>query len=173
MRKLVQVLSKKYGLVLKADAARYLDETLTSNGLSEAQRLESLDYIATTYIKHQGTKRPFHELESLPWQLMNGHALLLNHNCPLACCTKPHIGSGNLIVDKESLEAVMDSILRKASVNELHGENGEAQIPTNLEDISAFMHIVDAFEMPRWIYKPDEKAFMRFVRDCYVLMVTN
>jgi hypothetical protein len=27
--------------------------------------------------------------------------------------------------------------------------------------------------MPRWIYKPDEKAFMRFVRDCYVLMVTN
>ncbi|KAJ3414875.1 DNA polymerase epsilon subunit 2 [Chytridiales sp. JEL 0842] len=126
MKTLVQVLSKKYGLMLMGDAARYLSDTLSMDTLTEEQLLETLDYIAMAYIKHQG--------------------------------------SGKLFVDKESLKSIVDSLVRKNSVNQLHDADDEGSqnaCAAALDDISALLHVVDAFSVPKWVYITEKKSFTR------------
>jgi hypothetical protein len=62
-------------------------------------------------------------------------------------------GSSGYLVEKNILQAVIESIGRKAAVN-----NEEVSLEDE-ENLSSYLHVIDAFSVPRWVYIVDEKAF--------------
>ncbi|KAJ3041234.1 DNA polymerase epsilon subunit 2 [Rhizophlyctis rosea] len=79
-----------------------------------------------------------------------------------------HQGDDKLIVDRDSLEEVVESTFRKANVNEAFAGEGsmdvddEGQTSVAVGDVSEYFHVIDAFDIPRWRYKPDDKAFVKY-----------
>ncbi|KAI8854822.1 DNA polymerase alpha/epsilon subunit B-domain-containing protein [Chytridium lagenaria] len=62
---IVQILSKKYGLTLKADAAAFLEATFSSPDIGRDELITEIDEIATAYLKLHGSKGLFVDKESL------------------------------------------------------------------------------------------------------------
>ncbi|KAJ3049037.1 DNA polymerase epsilon subunit 2 [Rhizophlyctis rosea] len=133
-----KVLTKKHGLTLKADALKYLLEVVEESGaVSQDEVTKTLDYIAQSYFQQQGDEK--------------------------------------LIVDRDALQEVVESFFRKANVNAVFArEDGEDGMDVDEDgmdggrgtsvavgDVSEYFHVIDAFEVPRWKYRPHEKIFVK------------
>ncbi|KAI8816342.1 DNA polymerase alpha/epsilon subunit B-domain-containing protein [Fimicolochytrium jonesii] len=130
-QQIYKVITKKHGLTLKTDALKYLQTVVSELPPEELE--ETLSYIATSYIQQQSD-------------------------------------SGHLIVDRASLEEVVEAIFRKAAINQaLENSNADDQgaggmvgdAGVGLDDVSAYLHVIDAFDMPRFSWKADGKGFVK------------
>jgi hypothetical protein len=61
------------------------------------------------------------------------------------------------IVSKDGLEAVIQEIKKTALVSQSSGQESQAKAA------GEYLHVVDAFDVPKWIYKHSDKSFIRCV----------
>ncbi|KND04980.1 DNA polymerase epsilon noncatalytic subunit [Spizellomyces punctatus DAOM BR117] len=78
-----------------------------------------------------------------------------------------------LLVDRASLEEVVQNIFRKSAINQAlenavsASSNGDSEAvggmvgEISIEDIAGYLHVIDAFSTPRWKWRPDSKQFTR------------
>ncbi|KAJ3006469.1 DNA polymerase epsilon subunit 2 [Thoreauomyces humboldtii] len=140
-QQIYKILTKKHGLTLQTDAVKYLATVVED--LPPEELVETLNYIATSYIQHED--------------------------------------GGRILVDRASLETTVDSIFRKAAINQAidmatttatitsttHGglvtatSDQQPAPEITLADISAYLHVIDSFQLPRWRFTSDNKGFVR------------
>ncbi|RKO83104.1 hypothetical protein BDK51DRAFT_48117 [Blyttiomyces helicus] len=77
-------------------------------------------------------------------------------------------GDRQLLVTRTNLEEVVGSVLRKAAVQRGPRDRGDAamdddeeEVQRSVEDVAAYLQVIDAFAVPKWRYRTDEKIFVR------------
>ncbi|TPX59514.1 DNA-directed DNA polymerase [Powellomyces hirtus] len=147
-QQIYKILTKKYGLTLKTEALKYLETCVSDH--SPAELVDTLNYIATSYIQQQD--------------------------------------GGHRLVDRASLERVVESINRKAAIHKsledtgsviptnhsshggmAGGSDADLDVNINIENIAAYMHVIDAFDVPRWKFRSDGKSFVEVAQSGHLL----
>ncbi|KAJ3196540.1 Coiled-coil domain-containing protein 77 [Irineochytrium annulatum] len=81
-------------------------------------------------------------------------------------------GAGGMLVDKESLQSVIETIARKASARN-NDEDEEMDVDEKVANLMAYVHFISAFEVPRWKHKPEIKGFVKSTEPCHLLASGN
>ncbi|KAI9366064.1 DNA polymerase alpha/epsilon subunit B-domain-containing protein [Zopfochytrium polystomum] len=129
-RQAIRILTKKYSLALKGDAAKYLQDEVLALLIDQDENefSDTIDYFATAFIQHQGEETE---------------------------------GSRGLFVERDSLETVVNNVLRKRAITGSAVDNQDAEMDEDMAaNLGAYLHVIDAFKIPKWSYLVDSKNFV-------------
>ncbi|TPX51290.1 DNA-directed DNA polymerase [Synchytrium endobioticum] len=127
-----RVLTKKHKLAISKDALEYLYDIVQRAGLDGGEELnEALEYIASSYLQHEG-------------------------------------GDYGRVVDRTRLQTVVENIFKKSNAHETAKQafaQGATENPDNpghnVSEASAYLQIINGFDVPKYIYDWDRKTFMK------------
>ncbi|KAJ3026377.1 UNVERIFIED_CONTAM: DNA polymerase epsilon subunit 2 [Siphonaria sp. JEL0065] len=139
-RKSVQILSKKFGLTLRADAATYLKELIQESELdSDLELSQAMDAIAQAYMHHQGNAG----------QIINGKSL------------KDVVES--LRANQSHSQGAMQNQQGAGEGGEI-GADGQMDVESivrGIREMRPYFHVIDLFKVNKWDYCTQERAFIR------------
>ncbi|KAI9219833.1 DNA polymerase alpha/epsilon subunit B-domain-containing protein [Blastocladiella britannica] len=159
-RAIHRIITRQHGLTLQVDAMQYLEQTLDDYGIAPDALAATLDLIAKTYKHdHHATARAAAAASGTG----NGSAAV---NQGAAASGASRIQSA---VTRDDIALVVSRLANNASGSAATYNSGASQSEDALADPTAaigddvdlpsLVHVVSAFDMPRWRYAPEHKAF--------------
>ncbi|KAI9175639.1 DNA-directed DNA polymerase epsilon, subunit B [Blastocladiella emersonii ATCC 22665] len=144
-RAIHRVLSRQYGLTVQLDAVQYLEKVIVDYGIDAAEVPQTLDLIAQTYrndLRKAATTG-------------SDAAVVTRNDLTLVITRLENNASGSTAAYQTQTSGSQDPMDLDGSAAPPADELGDdVALPT-------LVHVVNAFEQPRWRYSPEQKTFYR------------
>ncbi|KAI9340311.1 DNA polymerase alpha/epsilon subunit B-domain-containing protein [Obelidium mucronatum] len=164
LRKAVQILSKKFGLTLRADAANYLKALIAESDFdSDKELADAIDAIAQAYMHHQGNAGQIVNAKSLK-QVVESLRANQVHSDVNALMKQQQQQQMMMLMDDDDNDNEFGSAAAAAGGGLVGGGDTVMDVETlvrGIREMSSYFRVINLFDVNKWDYSLQERSFIR------------